>query len=512
MTVAEGAVQLVNPSRDVAVTLESSTSSPILRRALFGIDIGAIASAWLLAYAVFPAVHDGSEGWAATAGRIGAVTFVSVVLLMSQHLYRARVCSARAVEIVRLSRVAAGGALFALLAPTVTGQPASWAPVLLGGVASLLLLSGGRGFFDAWLRGERARGRFTRQVAVVGQGEEAERVIDLLHHHPELGYRVSGLVGDRQTAQKQGVAWLGSPRDAVEAILASGAGGVVLTNVGLSSADLNELMKQMLVHGLHVQVSAGLWHIDHSRLRAAPLAHEPFFYLEPPVLSARQLRLKRLLDLALALPVLLLAWPLLLVAAMAVKMQDGGPVLFRQTRIGRNGVPFTLYKFRTMAVDAEERLADLRSLNERHGPLFKLHDDPRVTRVGRILRATSIDELPQLFNVVGGTMSLVGPRPALPDEVESFDADFLARHRVPPGITGLWQLEARENASFYAYRHLDLFYVENWSCSLDLVILAGTVPSLVARMLSSIAPRRSPTVDLAEAPVLLNVSADDLSI
>ena len=191
----------------------------------------------------------------------------------------------------------------------------------------------------------------------------------------------------------------------------------------------------------------------------------------------------------MATTILVLSAPLVAVCALAIKLADGGPVLFRQTRIGQDGRAFTVLKFRTMVIDAEARLAALGAHNQRNGPLFKLATDPRVTRVGGFLRATSLDELPQLFNVLAGSMSMVGPRPALPSEVAAFDPDLLSRHRVPPGITGLWQLEARDNASFYAYRHLDLFYVENWSCALDLAILAGTVPALAARSIRSILGR-----------------------
>ena len=158
-------------------------------------------------------------------------------------------------------------------------------------------------------------------------------------------------------------------------------------------------------------------------------------------------------------------------------------MLFRQRRVGRDGVEFQMLKFRSMCTDAEERLAALKLAgNDRTGPLFKLDGvDPRVTRIGRFLRASSLDELPQLLNVMRGDMSLVGPRPALASEVAEFPADLNARHRVRPGITGLWQVEARDNPSFEAYRRLDLFYVENWSLALDLVILLGTVEQVVAR-------------------------------
>ena len=147
--------------------------------------------------------------------------------------------------------------------------------------------------------------------------------------------------------------------------------------------------------------------------------------------------------------------------------------------MGLDGHPFMLFKLRTMSVDAEERRAALLGRNERKGPLFKVTDDPRVTPIGKILRATSIDELPQLANVILGQMTLVGPRPALPDEVAQFDEELLERHRVTPGITGIWQVEARDDPSFESYRTLDMFYVENWSLALDLAIIFGTATAVI---------------------------------
>jgi len=183
---------------------------------------------------------------------------------------------------------------------------------------------------------------------------------------------------------------------------------------------------------------------------------------------------------------LLIALPVLLVAALIIWLQDRGPVFFRQERVGLGGSPFMLWKLRTMAVDAEDRLDEVRDLNDRVGPLLKVERDPRVTRFGHFLRITSIDELPQLWNVLIGDMSLVGPRPALPSEVEMFDDELRERHNVRPGITGLWQVEARDNPSFASYRRLDLFYVKNWSMSLDLVILILTFQSVLARAIRSV--------------------------
>jgi lipopolysaccharide/colanic/teichoic acid biosynthesis glycosyltransferase len=188
------------------------------------------------------------------------------------------------------------------------------------------------------------------------------------------------------------------------------------------------------------------------------------------------------MDVAVSGALLLLAAPVLAVVAVAIKLDDRGPVFFRQERVGLQGRRFRIWKLRTMVPDAESLLIDLRDQNERDGPLFKVTHDPRRTRVGRFLEATSLDELPQLFNVLRGDMSLVGPRPALPSEVAEFDEELLARQTVRPGITGLWQVEARDNPSFWAYRRLDLFYVENWSVSLDVAIVLATAGALLTRL------------------------------
>lgn len=210
---------------------------------------------------------------------------------------------------------------------------------------------------------------------------------------------------------------------------------------------------------------------------------------------------KRMMDLVLASMLLLLAVPVLLAAATAIKVQDRGPVLFGQQRVGRNGKRFRLYKLRSMVPGADDLKAPLRSENRRDGPLFKLAHDPRVTGVGHFLRAASIDELPQLVNVLRGDMSLVGPRPALPDEVLQFDEELLERLRVPPGITGLWQVQARDDPSFESYRHYDLQYLEHWSLVLDARILLTTVGVVVRRSLRAL---RRPNRVEADALVLLD--------
>jgi lipopolysaccharide/colanic/teichoic acid biosynthesis glycosyltransferase len=205
-----------------------------------------------------------------------------------------------------------------------------------------------------------------------------------------------------------------------------------------------------------------------------------------------------------------LSLPLLVLAALAIKVTDPGPVFFKQVRVGKNGHLFTLYKFRTMVVDAEKRMAALARDNERNGPLFKMQGDPRVTKVGKLLRLSSIDEIPQLLNVLKGQMSLVGPRPALPKEVLEFDADLRRRELVKPGITGLWQVEARDSPSFDAYRRLDLFYVDNWTLIGDLDIMLDTLEHMLGRLIGSFrrSDEQGETVAAAEASPALQLVAE----
>jgi exopolysaccharide biosynthesis polyprenyl glycosylphosphotransferase len=184
---------------------------------------------------------------------------------------------------------------------------------------------------------------------------------------------------------------------------------------------------------------------------------------------------KRALDTTGAVLAMLLGWPIMLLLVAAIKLDSEGPIFYRAHRIGRKGRTFTCYKFRTMCVDADQMKKDLQHRNERDGILFKIANDPRVTRVGRILRKYSLDELPQFYNVLRGDMSLVGPRPPMASEVEQYDIAHLRRLDVLPGMTGLWQVEARQDPSFDSYISLDTAYVENWSLWLDMKILARTV-------------------------------------
>jgi lipopolysaccharide/colanic/teichoic acid biosynthesis glycosyltransferase len=198
-------------------------------------------------------------------------------------------------------------------------------------------------------------------------------------------------------------------------------------------------------------------------------------YVEPTMRDGWRAIAKRVYDLVIATVLLVVTLPILVAAMIAIKLDSRGPVFFHQVRVGRHGQLFRLTKLRTMVVNAEARRAELEEQNESDGPLFKIKSDPRVTRVGRVLRKLSIDELPQLYCVLVGTMSMVGPRPALPDEVAQWDDEVAERLRVPPGLTGMWQVSGRADSSFEEYKRLDLYYVDNWSLKHDAQICARTV-------------------------------------
>ena len=250
-----------------------------------------------------------------------------------------------------------------------------------------------------------------------------------------------------------------------------------------SSSVKTDVMRQVTRgirrYDVEVRVSANLTEILSSRLTIQPVGDLLALSLRPARLTGTQAAAKRSFDLLVSSFVFLITMPAWLLSALAVKATSRGPILFRQERVGKDGKPFKIYKFRTMVRDAESRLADLRPLNEASGPLFKIRRDPRVTSVGRFLRRYSIDELPQILNVLKGDMSLVGPRPPLPNEVATYEDWHRGRLEVRPGITGLWQVGGRAELSFDDYVRLDLFYIENWSILYDLYIMGRTIPAVL---------------------------------
>jgi exopolysaccharide biosynthesis polyprenyl glycosylphosphotransferase len=475
--------------------------SPPLRRILLVSDFCVAGAGWLVVLAVLRAVGvapAGTELLAWSVLVLGGAPFA----LSANGLYRRRVCAVRSAEIARLGRTSVLLATVTLLLGVGEQPRAALLAAAVGLVVWFGLFTAERGVLREWIQGRRAGGDFGAAVLVVGgDGGSIRRTVDFLADNPVLGYRVRGVVGpaDAADAATDAAPWRGTVDDLVaRSDHAWDVSGVVLDANSLTGEQLNDAVARLSSENLHVHVSSGLRGIDRRRITLSPLADETFIHVAPPALSRSQVVAKRVVDVALGSLALVLLSPLLVVAGVFIWLTDRGPLLYRQERVGRQGEGFTLYKLRTMVVDADRQVDDLRAQNGRSGPLFKLARDPRVTRVGRFLRATSIDEIPQLFNVLEGTMSLVGPRPALPSEVAQFDARLTRRLAVKPGVTGLWQVEARDLPSFDLYRRFDLMYVQNWSLSLDLAIIARTVTVVGLRGLGALVPTRMRRVTALE--------------
>jgi exopolysaccharide biosynthesis polyprenyl glycosylphosphotransferase len=256
---------------------------------------------------------------------------------------------------------------------------------------------------------------------------------------------------------------------------------VFVASSAVGPQDMQAIAKAVRLAGVEVRITATLPEVLASRLTVQPMGGLTALSLQPVRLSGAQVVAKFTFDILVSGVVLVLLSPLLIGIAIAVKLTSPGPVLYRQRRVGLRGKPFTMLKFRTMRRGTERDVEELRAAHSVDDLMFKLKDDPRTTRVGRWLRRFSLDELPQLFNVIKGDMSLVGPRPPLPEEVAKYEDWHFDRLEVPPGITGLWQISGRADLTFDECVQLDVFYIENWSLTYELFILGKTIPVLLSQ-------------------------------
>ncbi len=336
-----------------------------------------------------------------------------------------------------------------------------------------------------YLHKRQRQGQSIRKVVVVGSPWAALDLSSVLAQEPHCGMQVVGVcvpAGEMDHALELGLPVLGD-LDHVSAVIGEFNCDAVAVTSGEATRHnyLRELSWALEGEQVELLVHPGLIEVAGPRMHIRPYVGLPLLHIEQPHFTGWRRVAKRLTDVVLTGIGLILAAPVLLVIALAVKLEDGGPVIFRQTRVGLDGRTFTMLKFRSMAIDAEQRLAALLAQNEGSGPLFKMAYDPRITRVGRILRKFSLDELPQLFNVLSGAMSLVGPRPPLQSEVDAYGPDARRRLLVTPGLTGLWQVSGRSLLSWEETVRLDLRYVENWSLTFDLHILWKTVFAVLAK-------------------------------
>ncbi|WP_406832170.1 sugar transferase [Pedococcus sp. KACC 23699] len=360
--------------------------------------------------------------------------------------------------------------------------------MVLGAAPVLLVLNlMGRHVLRRGLIARREAGADTQRTVVIGNVATVAPLIRQLRRAPGEGMHVvgacvSGLAtdGDFATAV-EGVPVFGYPDEAMHAIdLLDAEVVAVSSDPELSGPSLRRLAWSLEEREVDLVIAPGLFEVAGPRLSIRPSAGMPLLHVERPAMSGARRLFKRSADIILATGLMCLAAPVLLAIAVAVRLDSPGNVLFRQTRVGARGETFQMLKFRTMCVDAEQRKAQLvGSVDAGNAVLFKMRRDPRVTKVGGILRRFSIDELPQLVNVVRGEMSLVGPRPSLPSEVAAYESDATRRLRVTPGLTGLWQVSGRSDLSWEESLRLDLWYVDNWSLLLDLHIMARTARAVL---------------------------------
>jgi len=452
---------------------------------LYAADAAAVLIAAALAamFAARSGAETGENPWQLFWVTAATVP-VWLAMFSNQRLYNTRFIARRIDEIRRIVNAAFVGVLaVSAVAGFVRILPPRSGLVMLF-VFACISVSVEREAARRLFTRLRTNGRMTRYVVVAGANPEGQEIAAMLQSTKWLGYTVVGFVDDSETAAREpvpGLALLGRVSDLPAILSRYPSASVIVASTGVDSSVTNRMARDLLDRGIHVELSSTLRDISSQRLTVRPLGRFPVVYVEPVTRDGWRAGAKRAFDIAIAAVALVLTSPLVLVAAIAIKLDSKGPVLFRQVRVGRNSEPFGVLKLRTMVTNAEALLPDLIDLNEADGPLFKMANDPRITRIGRILRATSIDELPQLWNVLRGEMSLVGPRPALPHETEEWDALLVQRLRVKPGITGMWQVSGRSDTSFEDYTRLDLYYVDNWTLTTDLAILAKTVPVVLMR-------------------------------
>jgi exopolysaccharide biosynthesis polyprenyl glycosylphosphotransferase len=325
----------------------------------------------------------------------------------------------------------------------------------------------------------RRRGVGIEQVLVVGAGDAGRMLMQNIAVQPELGYTVAGFVDDDRCDDLGKFACLGTLRDVGNVVTDRNIDEVIITLPASAHALTSRVMVACTQRNVRCRIVPDFFEISLNQVDVSELNGIPLLSVREYPLHGEMRVIKRLSDMILAALLLAIASPIMALVAIAIKVESPGPVFFRQRRVGRNGHIFTLLKFRSMYEDAEERLALLASQNEASGPLFKMKNDPRLTRVGKIIRRLSIDELPQLINVVQGDMSLVGPRPNLPAEVDAYEDWHRRRLEVRPGLTGLWQVSGRSNLSFEEMVLLDIWYIEYWTPALDFKILLRTVPAVL---------------------------------
>jgi len=409
-----------------------------------------------------------------------------LVTLWGDGLYNLERLNWGAGELSRVARALALGVVHLILLTYLLKMPGlsrEWTVLAFG--LSIFTVSAGRLLVRGWLTRLARAGDMHRRTLVVGDNAEAECIISRLASSPEQGMTPVGCLASHTrlhgvaTRLVGGVPTLGHPDEIEELVREHEIDMVILAVSAFHHEELSRIISRLRGTDVTIHVSSGLFEILASRVIIRDVSGMPFMTVAPVALSTWNVRLKRAFDIAVASLGIVGGLPIWLCVMGAIAIDSRGPVFYRQVRIGKEGVEFSMYKFRSMFVDADARLKELEGQNEATGPLFKMKEDPRVTRVGKWLRKYSIDEFPQLLNVLRGDMSLVGPRPPLPREAVEYADQHWRRMEVLPGMTGLWQVSGRSGLSFDEMVRLDLYYIENWSLGFDLSILMRTIPAVL---------------------------------
>lgn len=452
--------------------------------AMLAVDALAIVASYLVTWGwhVDPRAFAPGQAFATRTAILLTIP-IWLCVFAAFELYDRRALSASSEEIRRVLRAISISVMTVVMASFWLQIPVSRERIIALWLTSIVSVGLARFAVRRAVHRLAARGIVATAAVVVGTNEEARTIARLLSGRRWLGYQVLGFVAvDAACCDTvDGRPVLGSLSDITAVVRRTGASAVIIAQSAIRPEVVADLDLALHPLDVDVRISPSLPHVSFSRLTVRPLDGLAFLALERRPLSEWQTAIKRAFDLVSASLLLVVLAPLMVIIAAAVRLGSRGPILFRQKRVGKDRRLFVMYKFRSMVVDAEQLLPAVQAGNEADGVLFKVHDDPRVTSVGRVLRRWGLDELPQLLNVIKGEMSLVGPRPALPSEMARYSEQLSNRLRVKPGLTGLWQVNGRHDLVFDDYVRYDLFYVHNWSLALDLYVLAKTIPAVLSR-------------------------------
>jgi len=403
---------------------------------------------------------------------------ITVSFLFSQKLYQTnRLFSMSRETLLVLKAVISSTLIMGLLVFFIKAIHISRLVFLGNFILLCFFLSAWRALKKIILRKLIVRGYNNFNVLIVGSGNIAEEFVKVANDNPAYGFKIAGFLDEHKTkgSQVYGHKVLGNLNDFEKVARQHFIDDVVITNPE-NRKDIADLIRRGKESNVSMRVIQDPFELALDVINVYRFGHLPIFDYSVKRLHGANLIDKRIMDIILSSLALVLLLPPLFIIAVAIKICDRGPVFYVSRRYGRNGFPFNFYKFRSMVIGAEEKMEILKSKNEKDGPIFKIKDDPRVTKIGKLLRKYSLDELPQLWNVLKGDMSIVGPRPLPIGQIEKNDLDQLKRLEIKPGITGLWQVSGRSDVSFGNLVRWDIWYINNWSLWLDFNIILKSIP------------------------------------